>query len=264
MGAFKVAHQYYCDFFTNDAWDEEKAQAKVGKYYTEERTDYIRKFYECLLNSKKMNEVGLMYVRHSNLSVRKVVELYNESLKESKRENPNTVKSRIILCASKVNNSFEDVTYKDSSKKKEIKIDPLELIMTVRIVNDSIYQAIREAEEQIDRFVEMFDTSKNKKDYLLFRMPTFAKVDSLSDYEFECFFDIIRPYSKRQVESVEMAMYELKKEVGYFNYLMTPGVKLTGVDKERRDTLLRWLGISTLDKEENQTEDDLLDFDCEQ
>ena len=86
MGAFKVAHQYYCDFFTNDAWDEEKAQAKVGKYYTEERTDYIHKFYECLLNSKKMNEVGLMYVRHSNLSVRKVVELYNENLKDSKTQ----------------------------------------------------------------------------------------------------------------------------------------------------------------------------------
>ena len=54
MGAFKVAHQYYSDFFTNDAWDEEKAQAKVGKYYTDERVEYIRKFYETLLNSKKM------------------------------------------------------------------------------------------------------------------------------------------------------------------------------------------------------------------
>lgn len=259
MGAFKIAHQYYCDFFTNDAWDEEKAQARVGKYYTEERTDYIRKFYECLLNSKKMNEVGLMYVKHSNLSVRKVVDLYNEGLKESKRENPNTVKSRIILCANKVNNSFEDVTYTALTKNKEIKSDPLELIMTVKVVNDSIYRAIREAENQIDKFIEMFDTSKNKKDYLLFRMPAFAKVDSLSDYEFDNFFEIIRPYSRRQVEGVEMVMYDLKKEVGYFNYLMTPGVKLTEKDKERRDLILRWLGISSLEKIEDDDNWDSFD-----
>lgn len=261
MGAFKVAHQYYCEFFTNDAWDEEKAQAKVGKYYTEERTDYIRKFYECLLNSKKMNEVGLMYVKHSNFSVRKVVELYNEGLKESKRENPNTVKSRIILCANKINNSFIDITYKEGFKNKEKTVDPLELIMTARIVSDSIYEAIKEAENQIDRFVEMFDTSKNKKNNLLIKIPGAAKVDILSDEDFEEFFEIIRPYSKREVKSVEDAMFDMKKACGYFNYLMTPGVKLKEIDRERQDLLFRWMGISTTKSDEEDAGDDMLDFD---
>ena len=249
MGAFKVAHQYYSDFFTNDAWDEEKAQAKVGKYYTDERVEYIRKFYETLLNSKKMNKVGIMYIKHSNLSVRKVVELYNEGLKESKKENPNTVKSRIILCANKINNSFEDVTYIKGNK--EIKSDPLELIMTARIVPDSMYKAIKEAENQIDKFVEMFDTSKNRNENLLIKIPAFAKVDKIDDYDWENFFEIIRPYSKKQIENIAMIIYDMRKEVGYFNFLMTPGVKLTEKDKERRDLLFRWLGISSSEKIED-------------
>ena len=134
---------------------------------------------------------------------------------------------------------------------KEIKSDPLELIMTARIVPDSMYKAIKEAENQIDKFVEMFDTSKNRNENLLIKIPAFAKVDKIDDYDWENFFEIIRPYSKKQIENIAMIIYDMRKEVGYFNFLMTPGVKLTEKDKERRDLLFRWLGISSSEKIED-------------
>ena len=241
MGLFKTAQQNYCEFYTKDVWDEEKAREHIGIYFTEERLDYIHRFYECLLNSKKMNDLGLMYVRHSNLSVRKVVDLYNKDKLESKQINDNTGKSRIIACANKVNNSFESLNY-----DKNIK-DPLDWIINLGAIskyNEKKMELYENCKKQIDDFIEMFDTtSKNKKEKMIIKIPAFAKVRELSEEDFNNFMEIIRPYSKREIDNVQKCIEQMRNEVGYFNFLMTAGVKLTEVDKERREQVIRWLGL---------------------
>lgn len=241
MGLFKTAQQNYCEFYTKDVWDEEKARERVGIYFIEERLDYIHRFYECLLSSKKMNELGLMYVRHSNLSVRKVVDLYNRDKTEGKQINENTGKSRIIACANKVNNSFESLRYERDTK------DPLDWIINLGAIseyNEKKMELFRECEKQIDDFIEMFDnTSKNKKEKMIIKIPAFAKVRELSEEDFNNFMEIIRPYSKREIDNIQKCIEQMRNEVGYFNFLMTAGVKLTEVDKERREQVIRWLGL---------------------
>ena len=243
MGAFKVAQENYCEFYTEGVWNEEKGKEKIGPYFTEERLEYIHRFYECLLNSSKMNELGRMYIQHSNLSVRKVVELYNQKREKGKQLNPDTGKSRIIACANKVNNSFTDSKYQNSKKNN------LEWIMGFEHFNeynDELIRILRDTEEQIEQFIEMFDTtSKEKKEMIAIKVPAYAKVRNLSEDRFDNFLEIIRPYSKREMENVEEALKQMREEVGYYNFLMTPGVKLTEVDKERRDILLRWLGTES-------------------
>ena len=249
MGAFKVAQRNYCEFFTEGEWNEEKAMKKIGKYYTEERVEYIRRFYNCLLNSKKMNELGILYLTHSNLSVRKTVELYNRDKSEKKKLNPDTGKSRIISCANKVNNSFRPLVFNRETK------EPLEWIIDSVVVGAERLEIIREAELQIDNFIEMFDsTGENKKDKIAVKIPAYAKVSSISEDMFDNFMEIIRPYSKREMYNVEKTLEQMREEVGYFNFLMTPGVRLTEIDRERRETLLRWLG-ATIEPEQCEFEE---------
>ena len=270
MGTFNTAHKFYCDFYTKDVWDEEKGKEKIGVYYTEERLNYIHRFYESLLSSDKMNELGLIYLKHSNLSVRKVVELYNQDKSESKKINENTGKSKIIACANKINNSFSELYY---DRKK---LEPLELLMSRRAFNKEnveLMNVLREAEDQIDKFIDMFDTTHNhKRDKLIIKMPGCAKVREISDEKFDDFMEIVRPYSKREIACVEKCLMQMKDEVGYFNFLMTPGMKLTDKDKERRDSIFRWLGIGLSDEQNeaettdeiddtDNTDDVLLDFD---
>lgn len=50
---------------------------------------------------------------------------------------------------------------------------------------------------------------------------------------------------------VEECLKQMREEVGYYNFLLTPGAKLTSEDKERRDTILRWLNIEESKKEEH-------------
>lgn len=246
MGLFQIAHKNYSEFYTKDVWDEEKGRKIIEKgtdYFSEERLEYIHRFYECLLNSKKMNDLGIMYIRHSNLSVRDVVELYNRDKAEDKQLNENTGKSRIIACANKVNNSFESLKHNKDTKT------PLEWIISLGAIseyNEKKMALYENCKQQIDDFIEMFDSSgKNKKEKMIIKMPAFAKVKELSEEDFNNFMDIIRPYSKREIDNVQKCLEQMRNEVGYFNFLMTAGVKLTEVDKERREQIIRWLGLET-------------------
>ena len=245
MGAFKIAHQNYCDFFTGDVWDEFKARERIGVYYVEERLDVIHRFYDCLINSNKMNELGILYIKHSNLSVRTTVELYNRNKDENKQLNQDTAKSRIIACANKVNNSFERINYEGK------KYEALELLFYASAINENRWKKIKQAMDQVEQFIDLFDsTKKNKKEQIIIKIPAYAKVSSLSEDRFNDFMDIIRPYSQREMSIVEECLKQMQEEVGYYNFLLTPGAKLTSVDKERRDTILRWLNMEERKKEE--------------
>lgn len=248
MGTFKIAQQNYCEFYTNGVWDEEKGKKMLGCYYIEERLDYIHRFYECLLTSDKMNDLGILYLTHSNLSVRKTVELYNRHLPVHKQINENTGKSRIIACANKVNNSFTNLSNTDLQINKIINEEPLKILMASGVIGESRLKTLREAEEQIDKFIDMFKSSKkDKKEQIAIKIPAYMKVNTLSEEQFDNFMDIIRPYSRREMRCVEQYIKEMKEEVGYFNFLLTPGMKLTNEDIERRDIILRWLDIGNDD-----------------
>ena len=240
MGTFNIAHKYYCDFYSDGVWDEEKGKRKhrmIGGY-VDERLAYIHRLYECLLTSEKMNELGRLYLTHSNISVRETVELYNRDKSEKQKINPDTGKSRIISCANKVNNSFTKQTYDGKTKES------IEWIMALNSIGEKSGIIYENAKEQIDNFIEMFDTTnKNKKEKLLIKIPAFAKVNNLSEDEFYEFMSVIRPYSKKQLSIMEEKLKMMKDAVGYYNYLMTPGMKLTDEDKERRDIIFNWLGV---------------------
>ena len=133
--------------------------------------------------------------------------------------------------------------------------EPLEWIIDSVVVGAERLEIIREAELQIDNFIEMFDsTGENKKDKIAVKIPAYAKVSSISEDMFDNFMEIIRPYSKREMYNVEKTLEQMREEVGYFNFLMTPGVRLTEIDRERRETLLRWLG-ATIEPEQCEFEE---------
>ena len=49
--------------------------------------------------------------------------------------------------------------------------------------------------------------------------------------------------------AVQSEVNNMVEEVGYFRYLMSKSSKLSEVDIERKNTLLRWLGRETISNE---------------
>lgn len=265
MGVFNTAHTYYGKFHKLGVWDEEMAEAKIGEYYTEERKEYIHKFYDCLLNNCKLNELARLYITEGR-AVRATVEKYNEKVTDKKKVNDNTGKTRIIYCANKINNIFSNgnVYYKDSyttveedKKNKKKGTDAIEWIIEadqISVDNNKV-ELLKECEKEIDNFINSFNYQKDCQNQLIINIPSVAKVENISEDKFDDFIEMITPYSKKVIARTQEIMNEMREEAGYYKYLMTPGVKLTETDRERRDQIISLLGLEEDVKTEITNED---------
>lgn len=250
MRMFQALHKYYDDCFSNGEFDRNKI-IEMGlidnNYNTEERLKLLENVYKIVLGARFINSFTLEYLTHSNRNYDDIVKRYNDS-----SETPldmNSGRSRITFCQRKIAEVFTTVSYRGE-----------ELNFITWLFCYSAHQEISLSEEKIDlrnEFIRQFNrfndlygevSDINKRD-LLINIPTYDKVNELSEEKFNDFMEVIQPYSKHMLATIQSEVNNMLEEVGYFRYLMSKTSKLSEVDIERKNTLLRWLGKETISNE---------------
>lgn len=251
MRMFQALHKYYDDCFSNGEFDRNKI-IEMGlidnNYNTEERLKLLENVYKIVLGARFINSFTLEYLTHSNRNYDDIVKRYNDS-----SETPldmNSGRSRITFCQRKIAEVFTTVSYRGE-----------ELNFITWLFCYSAHQEISLSEEKIDlrnEFIRQFNrfndlygevSDINKRD-LLINIPTYDKVNELSEEKFNDFMEVIQPYSKHMLATIQSEVNNMLEEVGYFRYLMSKTSKLSEVDIERKNTLLRWLGKETISNED--------------
>lgn len=250
MRMFQALHKYYDDCFSNGEFDRDKVIENGlidSNYNTEERLKLLESIYKIVLGAKFINDFTLEYLTHSNRNYDDIIKKYNENNDEP--IDLNTGRSRITFCQRKIAEVFTTVRYRgedlnfitwlffyDAHTGLENNADKIDL--------RNVF--IRQFNRFNDIYGEVADISK--KDMLI-TIPTFDKVSELSEEKFNDFMEIIQPYSKHMLAAVQSEVNNMVEEVGYFRYLMSKSSKLSEVDIERKNTLLRWLGRETISNE---------------
>ena len=250
MRMFQALHKYYDDCFSNGEFDRDKVIENGlidNNYNTEERLKLLERVYKIVLEAKFINDFTLDYLTHSNRNYDDIIKKYNENNDEP--IDLNTGRSRITFCQRKIAEVFTTVRYRgedlnfitwlffyDAHTGLENNADKIDLRN----------EFIRQFNRFNDIYGEVADI--NKKDMLI-TIPTFDKVSELSEEKFNDFMEIIQPYSKHMLAAVQSEVNNMVEEVGYFRYLMSKSSKLSEVDIERKNTLLRWLGRETISNE---------------
>ncbi len=251
MRMFQALHKYYDDCFSDGEFDKDKVIERGlidSNYNTEERLKLLENVYKVILGARFINSFTMEYLTHSNRNYDDIVKGYNES-----SETPidmNSGRSRITFCQRKIAEVFTTVNYRGE-----------ELNFITWLFCYNAHQQISLSEEKIDirnAFIRQFNrfndlygevSDINKRD-LLINIPTYEKVSELSEERFNDFMEIIQPYSKHMLATIQSEVNNMLEEVGYFRYLMSKTSKLSEVDLERKNTILRWLGKETLSNED--------------
>lgn len=248
MSTFKNMHKYYNNCYTDNIFDRDKLLKYFNdnKYYSsEEKVKILENVYETVLNISFMNEFSKTYIRNPHITVRDVVDIYNLTIKnESNKINESTGRSRIIYCSQKINRVFKDVEYNREKYDIITWLFKKKTAFSENIQNEELDKINQEFLRQINEFKDTYNKvryKKNRKD-LIIDLPKVTEVNEIEDDDFENFMEIIRPYSKNQVNIIQSVINNMEKEVGYYNYLMN-NTNLSKKDKERRGDIIRWLGL---------------------
>lgn len=248
MSTFKNMHKYYNECYTNNNFDSEKVLKYFhnNNYYNvNKRVELLKDIYETVLDKDFMNEFGVEYIRNPHMTISDVVDKYNLSLENDEDKiNENTGRSRIIYCSQKINKVFKEVEY------DRVKYDIITWIFKKKTSFNEI--ATMEKINEIDNIfldqIKVFKCTYDKKKYKVYKrdliidLPKTDEIKEIEDDEFENFIEILRPYSKNQISIVQSVINNMTKEVGYFNYLIN-NTDLSERDLERREDILRWLGL---------------------
>ena len=255
MGIFNTAHKYYREFFNSDGTfkDYEELIKSDNSFYVfsekqeenDERLFYIERLYKAILEDIKSNEIALYHVKRE-FSVRKNIEDYIEKYEPSL--NSDTAKTRIINAAGKINRQFK-YEYEVIVNGKNCKYDTLETLIRIRCLNKEIYEPVlKECYKEVDSYCKnsVEDTSI-KKEIVGIKLNSTAKMESKPcESDFEEFIEMIRPYSKVNVEAVQSMINNNEDCVAYFNYLINPTIPKDDNEKELSNDLRRMLGLREL------------------
>lgn len=236
--------------FSNGGFDRDKIiKNKLidTNYNAEERLKLLERVYKIVLEAKFINGFTLEYLTHSNRNYDDIIKKYNENNKE--QIDLNSGRSRITFCQRKIAEVFTTVSYggEELNFITWLLLDKAHMGMALDTDKiDLRNEFIRQFNRFNDIYGEVADI--NKKDMLI-TIPTFDKVSELSEEKFNDFMEIIQPYSKHMLTAVQSEVNNMVEEVGYFRYLMSKSSKLSEVDIERKNTLLRWLGREVVSNE---------------
>ena len=250
MRMFQALHKYYDDCFSNGEFDRDKVIENGlidNNYNTEERLKLLERVYKIVLEAKFINGFTLEYLTHSNRNYDDIIKKYNENNEE--QIDLNSGRSRITFCQRKIAEVFTTVSYggEELNFITWLLLDKAHMGMALDTDKmDLRNEFIRQFNRFNDIYGEVADI--NKKDMLI-TIPTFDKVSELSEEKFNDFMEIIQPYSKHMLAAVQSEVNNMVEEVGYFRYLMSKSSKLSEVDIERKNTLLRWLGREVVSNE---------------
>jgi hypothetical protein len=250
MRMFQALKKYYNDFFVDGQFDRDCKLIKRNidpVYNGEKRIDLIESVYNLILNANSVNELTKLYIKGGNRTYVEIVEEYNRSHSDMKPIVVNSGRGRIIHCQNIIKEAFPTIKY-----------DGDELNFITWLLNDKAnmfgeeddFDKAIEKKELRDKFMQQYnsfkgESSKNiaiRKSDIAIKIPLVEKVEEIDSDDFDNLMEIIRPYSKFVMETVNKTLESMPNEVGYLRFLMSKTSKLTKEDEERKATVLRWLG----------------------
>lgn len=247
---FQALKKYYNDFFVDGKFDRDCEL--IEKYITpeyngEKRIDLIESVYSLILNANSVNELTQLYIKSGNRTYVEIVEEYNRSHSDRKPIVVNSGRGRIIHSQNIIKEAFPTIKYNG----EELNFITWLLKDTAHMFDeDEDNETVNEKKALRDKFMQQYDkfkgeSSKNiaiKKSDIAIKIPLVEKVEKLDSEDFDNLMEIIRPYSRFVMETVNKTLENMENEVGYLRFLMSKTSKLTKEDEERKATVLRWLG----------------------
>ena len=247
---------FYFDFFNNGEFDEDSAKKTlVNLNSLDKRIGYIEEIYIDILESDCINDVSKIFIK-SRKSYFEVAKYYNnmfraeiESCKAAelagdkpsiiKREkSDNLVKADIAYTNKKLNSVMKFVD-KDGESKD------IFYVLTRENISDNTWNIIK---EHLEKLKVMCNGNLINKDNFWLNVPVKGFNKELSEEDFKALLDLIRPYFSSEKSIAQLKLNKMKKEVGYLNYILKENIDLEGIDKSRREFLLRLLDKNSVDE----------------
>lgn len=244
---------FYPEFFKDDAWNDKMADNILnGKSDLKNRKIVIKFTYKVILENSKLNDIVKNWIR-TTLSLEKVAELNGIPL--TKIRNMQNYAARTL---------GEDLSYNGDN------------FIHLMLYRDDIS---KEDWKEIDTILKQVRMKRGKEIYgrkpliqnkdLLVNIPAKEfNSNSGSDAEWNHFMQLITPYfiSERK-KAQKLINTEYSDQAAYLNYLITPGIKMTDVDKKRYKEIKDLLGddneiIQVVDN--TKKEKDLVDVIAEE
>lgn len=222
MSVLGRAKWYYNKFNLENGWDESHIIRIMGERFTDEKLDFFKRFYSCLLGKKFCNKMTEEYIRAEDLSMRETIVVYNMRHPDEKI-NENTALSQMNYCAGKLKAIFTDEKILDNIYKST------EPISTVYL-------------KQLNKFIIQYGSKcDNKKDFNI-NIPALKRSGEVTDESFVSFLRLLEPYTKNYMREVQSEINSRVDEVGYFNYIMKPDIELTPTEQKHKELVEIILG----------------------
>ena len=237
------AKTFYEDFFYKHTWDETYADRILNeKEDLNERKQCMKEIYRLILDNTAISDEVKDWVKtnHSIQDTAKIKKVTVSSLK-NQLYHANTTLGK-------------ELTYKNNN-----------LIHWMLLVDEiSSYDW-----ENINKIIQTTIAKRRKHLYpnifsmknLLINIPRKEFCTSVTDEDFNSFLRLITPYFINERKRVQHRINEqYSKEAGYFNYLMTPGISLSNLDKSRLAKIKKLLDEETLNTFNKLNKDKLTDL----
>lgn len=236
---------FYHDFFDKGAWSEEYANEILNeKEDINKRKESIKETYELVLENSAIHDAVKDWVK-TNHSIQETASIKGIAT--------SIVKNHIYYINKTIG---KKLAYKGNSIIRFC-------LLTERI---SEYDW-----KEINRIIQALKVKENKKvkdkedilnnRNLLINIPSKEYETSITDEKFNDFLRLITPYFISERKRVQQRINEqFLDAAGYINYLMSPGVSLSDLDKQRLKKIKQLLDSETLEKYEEQYKDKMLDI----
>ncbi len=238
MSVLTQAKYYYDRFYSDGIWSEYQAKSWLGSRYSDEKYDFLQKFYGCLLGGKVANDLLTIYIKDPRLSIREAVGRYN-------KENPDSPisegagLSQHKYCKDKLQKYFTDED------------------MLNKIINGN--GVTKKYARQLNEFIAKYGKKTGIKKDILVNIPMFKKRYDVTEGQFKDFLKLIAPYCKPQVKAVQEQIYSMVAQTGYFNYIMSADNNLTDEEQTHKELVEIMLGRRPGNIEELLAEPDQFD-----
>ncbi|MBD5508805.1 MAG: hypothetical protein HDR05_12380 [Lachnospiraceae bacterium] len=241
----KDAKTFYSDFFSRGTWSEIGANNILsGKEDINKRKECLREVYRLILDNEAISDEVKDWIK-TNHSIQKTAVIRGITVSR--------LKNQIYYVNTTLGN---DLSYKDNNI---IHI----MIMTEKIeskdwenINKIVQAVIIKKRQSLYKKENIFST-KN----LLINIPRKEYCTSISDESFNTFLRLIMPYFINERKRVQQRINEqYLKEAGYFNYLLTPGINLSSLDKSRLARVKKLLDDETVSTYNKLNRDKMLDL----
>lgn len=206
---------YLPNFYNNGEWVENPTLKVAGRDIDNRVIEFMEEYYRFLFNSTFLTMASLLWLESNLSSVKKTIELYNESCYEVDRLNMNTSQTNIM-----------------HDKKR------LEKYFSPELFKNIMYYPEEHLEEAFETLAQLelkyMKKSKEYRESLVVKVPRTVLCKSVDDNTWELLKQFINCYSKERIKKIERLEDEtvVPAVLGYYNYLISNN-RLSEVDKQR-------------------------------